>query len=266
MRKIAANYIFPVCAAPIKNGVVVLDDTNTIVEIIDNDGVLVEAEKTEFYNGVLVPGFTFFYRINDDLVQAGKLPEIDRVLYHNGIAALGCQTNIKNAFLPPTKLQVKYQMVTDKELEEKVNVYISGKNILLSDTDFSAQRVEQLKERLPDFETKLVVFNERIPEFKNDLLKAMKAENEALLSFFVPGIISTLNPMLFMKNLFLLQMTGVSFEKILQWITLNGAVTMQLSETFGSFEKGKSPGIVLIENFDFQKTGLRLNSKIRRLI
>ena len=55
MRKIAANYIYPITSAPIKNGYIKLDDNGTIVEIGQLDK---ECEDTEFYNGILCPGFT----------------------------------------------------------------------------------------------------------------------------------------------------------------------------------------------------------------
>lgn len=57
MRKISAHYIFPVGSAPLKNGIVVLDDSGLILDVIDTGGILREAENIEFYNGILVPGF-----------------------------------------------------------------------------------------------------------------------------------------------------------------------------------------------------------------
>ncbi len=56
MRKIAANYIFPVTAPPIKNGILLVDGKK-IVDIIAPKNKLRESENIEFYNGVLVPGF-----------------------------------------------------------------------------------------------------------------------------------------------------------------------------------------------------------------
>ncbi len=44
-----------------------------------------------------------------------------------------------------------------------------------------------------------------------------------------------------------------SDEQILQWATANGAKALQWDEKLGSFEKGKQPGIVLIEN-DFSSS------------
>ena len=49
MRRIAANYIFPVTGEPIKNGVITLEDDGTILRIGRLES---EEEDTEFYNGI----------------------------------------------------------------------------------------------------------------------------------------------------------------------------------------------------------------------
>ena len=45
----------------------------------------------------------------------------------------------------------------------------------------------------------------------------------------------------------------VSTETILQWATINGAKALQWNNELGSFEKGKQPGVVLIENMHENK-------------
>lgn len=57
MRRYSANYIFTNIGEPIRNGIVGVGDGGRIVEIIDPLGDAVELESTEFYNGVIVPGF-----------------------------------------------------------------------------------------------------------------------------------------------------------------------------------------------------------------
>jgi aminodeoxyfutalosine deaminase len=42
--------------------------------------------------------------------------------------------------------------------------------------------------------------------------------------------------------------TVVSLEQVLQWTTINGAKALQWDDKLGSFEKGKKPGVVLIQN------------------
>ena len=53
-------------------------------------------------------------------------------------------------------------------------------------------------------------------------------------------------------------------EEMLRWCTFNGAKALQLEQIVGSFTKGKTPGVVLIENAE----GRQLNghSKVRRIL
>ena len=55
MRRISANYIFPITSDPIRNGYVDFADDGTVTGIGQMSG---ETGSTEFYNGILVPGFT----------------------------------------------------------------------------------------------------------------------------------------------------------------------------------------------------------------
>lgn len=41
---------------------------------------------------------------------------------------------------------------------------------------------------------------------------------------------------------------ALPFEELLQWATLNGAKALGIEEQFGSFEKGKTPGVLLLKN------------------
>jgi cytosine/adenosine deaminase-related metal-dependent hydrolase len=56
----------------------------------------------------------------------------------------------------------------------------------------------------------------------------------------------------------------LQLEQLLQWATLNGAKALQMDNTFGSFEKGKRPGVVLIENIEGGK--LREESTSKRVL
>lgn len=58
----------------------------------------------------------------------------------------------------------------------------------------------------------------------------------------------------------------IPFSEVLKWSTLNGAEALNVSDRFGSIEIGKTPGLNLITNFDFDKMCPRANSEVRRLI
>jgi aminodeoxyfutalosine deaminase len=59
----------------------------------------------------------------------------------------------------------------------------------------------------------------------------------------------------------LLQNKQLSVAEVLGWATINGARALQMSETLGSFEKGKQPGIVLIENINDDNPGEKSQAK-----
>lgn len=58
----------------------------------------------------------------------------------------------------------------------------------------------------------------------------------------------------------------VSFQTMLEWATINGAKALNMHQNLGSFEPGKSPGIILIENFNFKEKHIKTNSEIKRIV
>jgi len=58
----------------------------------------------------------------------------------------------------------------------------------------------------------------------------------------------------------------VKLADLIQWATLNGAEFLQIENTYGSFSKGKKPGVVLIENMDLKGLSLSKESTCRRII
>jgi len=58
----------------------------------------------------------------------------------------------------------------------------------------------------------------------------------------------------------------IPLEEILRWSSLNGARFLKLDDKLGSLEVGKMPGIVLVENIDWQNMKLTERSRSSRLI
>ncbi len=56
-RKISAHYIFPINAEPLKNGIIEVDDSGQILNVINPGEEIKELAGVEFYSGILVPGF-----------------------------------------------------------------------------------------------------------------------------------------------------------------------------------------------------------------
>lgn len=58
----------------------------------------------------------------------------------------------------------------------------------------------------------------------------------------------------------------ISLETLLEVATINGAKALNLNKTFGSFEKGKAPGVVLISNSDLKNLKLTSESTETRIV
>lgn len=58
----------------------------------------------------------------------------------------------------------------------------------------------------------------------------------------------------------------IRLDEIIRWGTLNGAMALKMSESLGSIEPGKKPGLLLIENADLISLRLLPGSRIRRLL
>lgn len=56
----------------------------------------------------------------------------------------------------------------------------------------------------------------------------------------------------------------IEIFQLLQWSTLNGARALGITDKYGSFEKGKKPGIVGIDNIRENK--LTIDSKSQRIL
>jgi cytosine/adenosine deaminase-related metal-dependent hydrolase len=56
----------------------------------------------------------------------------------------------------------------------------------------------------------------------------------------------------------------LSTSELLRWATINGAVALEMDSVLGSFEKGKQPGVVLIENVENGR--MTKNSVSRRVL
>lgn len=55
---------------------------------------------------------------------------------------------------------------------------------------------------------------------------------------------------------------GISFGQMLNWASINGACALNRQKKIGSIEQGKTPGLNLIENFDFKADGLNEDSRV----
>jgi len=134
MKIFSADYVFPVCADPIENGVVVVDDTGKVISVTDHIPPEIINHPVEKLKGALCPGFinthchTELSHLKDKVPKGTGLIDFiktilqirgadnaaveaaaikaDDEMYQNGIVAVGDISNnsITAAFKPKSKL------------------------------------------------------------------------------------------------------------------------------------------------------------------
>ena len=383
MKQFAANYIFPVTSKPIKNGIVVTDDSGTIIQIIDTKGKLSEQPNIQFFNGVIVPGFinshthlelsylkdaipyncghidfirNIVNAIEKKIVDFDKIASADLLMKNNGIVAIADISNTINSSEIKKRSTIYYhtfieqadffsKQYYDKAIEQfeiikrHFSVYsLVGHAPYSTSIDFIKKSAEISKnvyslhnQEAPDEDLMYQRAKGEILQlmFQRGLKNNFNPTNQSTIKSYLPKIVrEDLNILLvhnvytteeeikwaekisnnlywvlcplsnkyiqnieinykkFMKQnckitlgtdslasnrtLSILEemkfFEEIDFEEILKWATINGAKALKIENKYGSIEKGKQPGLNLIEYFDFQQFKLTSKSKIKKLI
>ena len=134
MRKITADYIYPVTSAPIKNGVITIDENNKIIAISSQEHF--QTEDLEIYKGIIIPGFinthchlelshmkgkvntgTSLIPFISNVVQFRDIPQEeivaaiqagDEEMYREGIVAVGDISNKADTAPQKAKSDIRY--------------------------------------------------------------------------------------------------------------------------------------------------------------
>jgi cytosine/adenosine deaminase-related metal-dependent hydrolase len=135
MRKISADYIFPIASEPLKNGVITIEDDGTILEINDRDNE--NDSGVEYYKGIICPGFINTHchlelsylrsQIQEKTGIAGFVSELlakrakfseeeiersiveaEKEMIRNGIVAVGDISNTNSTFRQKAKNNLVY--------------------------------------------------------------------------------------------------------------------------------------------------------------
>ncbi len=134
MRKITADWLFPISSEPIKNGVLIVDETGKILKIDHRDNH--DAASLEQHKGVLVPGFinthchlelshmkgkvatgtTLIPFITGVVTQRGASAEViadaiehaEKEMIEGGIVAVGDISNVTDTFFQKAKGNLRY--------------------------------------------------------------------------------------------------------------------------------------------------------------
>ena len=136
MRRIAASYIMPVTAPPLRNGIVVMDEEGRVKEIIDTGGELRESSHLEFYSGIITPGFILpSYRIpvREDAMSGSAFRAFDRLLLSRGIKGIGIIERQAGHFDLKKDSPVTYHTIVElcpRTGQDEFEVYQQGINLV----------------------------------------------------------------------------------------------------------------------------------------
>jgi cytosine/adenosine deaminase-related metal-dependent hydrolase len=136
MKSFKADYVFPVCGDPIKNGVVTIDDLGRIISVADSHPPDIKGGHLEHLKGIICPGFINVHchlelsHLKDKLVprrglinfikdiQAVRTADnaailqaaenADREMYENGIVAVGDISNSNVSIPVKAKSKIHY--------------------------------------------------------------------------------------------------------------------------------------------------------------
>lgn len=136
MRKFSANYVYSPEKGFLKNAILTIDDAGVVVELRENKDSNIEEEGTEFYNGIICPGFInthchielshFHKRIEEgrgmdkfiySIISGRKFEqnEIDKAIINaddemkrEGIVAVGDISNREDSFQLKSRSQIFY--------------------------------------------------------------------------------------------------------------------------------------------------------------
>ncbi len=250
MRNISASYIISNIGVPLKNGILVLNDDNSVLDLIDRKGSVKEIQNLEYYSGVLVPGFVDVFtflswtnmtisKINSqdlsglELGESGDIQSIQKAINH--LEAFGTKGA---ADLFPTR----------QGEAVKTNSEVCFKDI----SDISDDYINVLD-----------------MEFPNSVLGRLFTNNISLDKSFCIGtgsLSSHLKLSIFDELKFLQTFnSNLKLEQLIQWACMNGAKALGFDH-LGSFEIGKKPGVNLITNLDYDNFCLRAESKLKVLV
>ncbi|MEY4904553.1 MAG: hypothetical protein RLZZ292_2368, partial [Bacteroidota bacterium] len=158
MRKLSADYLFPIQTSPIKEGVLILDDQGKILALDQRSNH--DSASIEIHKGILVPGFvnthchlelshmkglvetgTSLIPFITNVVQRrgasakiieAAIQKADAAMYAEGIVAVGDISNVPDTFATKAKSAIRYytfiemfDFLQDQNAEATFNQYKS---------------------------------------------------------------------------------------------------------------------------------------------
>jgi cytosine/adenosine deaminase-related metal-dependent hydrolase len=263
MRKITANYIFPVSSAPLKNGIIVLDEENRITDIIDTKNNFKEIANLEFYGGVIVPAFVDAFT----LISYATFSQADFTDCLEGDFNKNLQSKLSR--LDPDLKSVQRSINHLEAFGTKATLDAfpneeSAAQKERSKVHFTQE--QELKYRIPgqqeQMDSSIALINSSILSKLPTLPKQSQDICIGTGSLGTHQKLSVFDEMKLIQNHF----PELSVWEMITWGTLQTAQKLHIDDDFGSLEIGKQPGLNLISGIDFESNKLKADAELKVLI
>ena len=269
MRKISANYIFPVSSAPLKNGIIVLDDANKIIDVIDTGGKVKEIQNLQFYSGLIVPGFVdvftllsypTFSKVNFQKNCSGDfLNQLRKNLSDFPTSSHFIQRGINHLEAFGTAAAADYLPLEDndnRKKKSKVRFYDND----FSNSDYSLKLPFEINS-----ESKSILLNQIAIEQIESFKPIEKKKNSYCIG---TGSLGTHQKLSVFEEIKAIQkqFPELNYFDLLRWATINGARCLHLENKIGSIEIGKTPGLNLLSKLDYTNKKLTDESELQILL
>lgn len=178
--------------------------------------------------------------------------------------------DIVKHFSDNLKLDKTHWKPTGKSSLQSVLQYLPEENqlLLVHNTQTQKQDIEVLKQHRNLSNTYFVLCPNSNLYIENDLPPVNLFHEEKLNICLGTDSLASNTELSILQEMLTIQQNfpEVSLEELLLWTCLNGAKALKIDDTFGSFDKGKTPGVNLITGIDFKTMKLTPKAKVKRLI
>ena len=183
---------------------------------------------------------------------------------------LSDKSDISKHFINNLNLDTTHWKPTGKSSLQSVLHYLPKENqlLLVHNTHTQKQDIEALKKYRKLQNTFFVLCPNSNLHIGNELPPVNLFREEKLQICLGTDSLASNSELSILQEMLTIQQNfpDISLEELLDWSTVNGAKALNINDTFGSFEKGKNPGVNLISGIDFKTMKLTPNSKVKRLI
>lgn len=171
MHKITANYVFTGNAAPIQNGIIIIKNDGTVVDVIDPKKSTIDFEGVKKYKGIICPGFINTHchlelsYLKNEIPQQTTLPDFvkelvqkrnnfseeqkqtaianaEQEMMKNGIVAVGDIANGNSTFQLKSEQTIYYHTFLEVfEIDDKKAKDVFDKTTQLKTTYFNTHQI-----------------------------------------------------------------------------------------------------------------------------